>query len=82
LQIVQWTFAAAPLHPILIDAIRRVHYTTAMVEANKLNKNAPNGVKEHWVGGELLRNDGSTSIMEWTGRLAILLYYDISELLV
>ncbi|CAE7138531.1 unnamed protein product [Rhizoctonia solani] len=69
LQIVQWTFAAAPLHPILIDTVRRVHHVTAVVEANKAkNETSDNtDLKEHWVGGELLRDDGTASIMEWTG---------------
>ncbi|KAF8610649.1 hypothetical protein BDV93DRAFT_601630 [Ceratobasidium sp. AG-I] len=67
LQIVQWTFAAAPLHPILIDTIRRIHHITAMVEANKATTTSLNDTRAHWVGGELLHDDGSVSIMEWTG---------------
>ncbi|CUA72425.1 alpha 1,6-mannosyltransferase [Rhizoctonia solani] len=69
LQIVQWTFAAAPLHPILIDTVRRVHHVTAVVEAGKAKNETSDATKskEHWVGGELLRNDGTVSIMEWTG---------------
>ncbi|CCO26230.1 alpha 1,6-mannosyltransferase [Rhizoctonia solani AG-1 IB] len=69
LQIVQWTFAAAPFHPILIDTLRRVHNVTAMVETNKaknLTSDTTN-LEENWVGGELLRDDGTISIMEWTG---------------
>ncbi|KEP54380.1 rhomboid family protein [Rhizoctonia solani 123E] len=69
LQMVQWTFAAAPLHPILIDTVRRVHHVTAIIEAKKAKNETSNAtdLKEHWVGGELLRNDGTVSIMEWTG---------------
>ncbi|CAE6525282.1 unnamed protein product [Rhizoctonia solani] len=68
LQIVQWTFAAAPLHPVLIDTVRRVHYVTAVAEAHKAkNETSDADSKEHWVGGELLRDDGTVSIMEWTG---------------
>ncbi|CAE6432560.1 unnamed protein product [Rhizoctonia solani] len=69
LQIAQWTFAASPLHPILIDTLRRVHYVTAAVEANKAKNQTSDitDLKEHWVGGELLRDDGTISIMEWTG---------------
>ncbi|KAG8753624.1 membrane-bound alpha-1,6- mannosyltransferase Initiation-specific [Ceratobasidium sp. 423] len=66
---IKWTFAAAPLHPILIDTIRRVHHVTAVAEANKAKNKTSDATdsKEHWVGGELLRDDGTVSIMEWTG---------------
>ncbi|KAJ1310203.1 hypothetical protein OPQ81_006946 [Rhizoctonia solani] len=69
LQIVQWTFAAAPLHPILIDTVRRVLYTTIIAEANKAKNESSNVTdsKKNWVGGELVRDDGTVSIMEWTG---------------
>ncbi|ELU44527.1 rhomboid family protein [Rhizoctonia solani AG-1 IA] len=69
LQIVQWTFAAAPFHPILIDTLRRVYHVTAIVEANKGKNQTSNAtdLEGHWVGGELLRDDGTISIMEWTG---------------
>lgn len=69
LQIVQWTFSAAPLHPILIDAVRRVHHTTALIESRRLgvDSSKSNSTEERWVGGELLRDDGTVSIMEWTG---------------
>ncbi|KAG9118281.1 membrane-bound alpha-1,6- mannosyltransferase Initiation-specific, partial [Ceratobasidium sp. 392] len=70
LQIVQWTFAAAPLHPILIDTVRRIHHVTAVVEAHKNGTKSAGDANEtvaHWVGGELLRDDGTVSIMEWTG---------------
>ncbi|QRV86322.1 glycosyltransferase family 32 protein [Ceratobasidium sp. AG-Ba] len=69
LQCTQWTFSAAPLHPILIDTVRRIHYVTAVVEAHK-NATASEGSgqnKSHWLGRELLREDGSVSVMEWTG---------------
>ncbi|KAG8701479.1 membrane-bound alpha-1,6- mannosyltransferase Initiation-specific [Ceratobasidium sp. 395] len=69
LQMVQWTFAAAPLHPILIDAVRRIHHTTAVVEAHKNETDPAEGATAvtHWVSGELLRDDKTVSIMEWTG---------------
>ncbi|KAG9098155.1 membrane-bound alpha-1,6- mannosyltransferase Initiation-specific [Ceratobasidium sp. UAMH 11750] len=70
LQIVQWTFAAAPLHPILIDTVRRIHHVTAVVQAHKnetISAKEASGNIKHWVGGELLREDGAVSIMEWTG---------------
>jgi hypothetical protein len=46
-----------------------VHQVNAVVEANKA-KNLTSDMtdlEEHWVGGELLRDDGTISIMEWTG---------------
>ncbi|KAG9104613.1 membrane-bound alpha-1,6- mannosyltransferase Initiation-specific [Ceratobasidium sp. 370] len=71
LQMVQWTFAAAPLHPILIDTVRRIHHVTAVVQAHKNETTSGKEAKKiaHWVGGELLREDGTVSIMEWTGIL-------------
>ncbi|KAG8749362.1 membrane-bound alpha-1,6- mannosyltransferase Initiation-specific [Ceratobasidium sp. 428] len=67
LQIAQWTFAAAPFHPILIDTIRRVHHITAKVDASELKSETSNLTETQWVGGERLRGNSGISIMEWTG---------------
>ncbi|KAG9098154.1 membrane-bound alpha-1,6- mannosyltransferase Initiation-specific [Ceratobasidium sp. UAMH 11750] len=66
LQIAQWTFAAAPMHPILIDTIRRVHHITAKVEVAKTQSS--NSSETQLVGGERQDGEGDVSIMEWTGR--------------
>ncbi|KAG8991542.1 membrane-bound alpha-1,6- mannosyltransferase Initiation-specific [Tulasnella sp. JGI-2019a] len=79
LQIVQWTFAAAPHHPIFIDVISRVASATArakawsedrdkrveaLQEAGKVDEaKALASIPVHDNGD----NGGHMSVMEWTG---------------
>ncbi|QRV86323.1 glycosyltransferase family 32 protein [Ceratobasidium sp. AG-Ba] len=66
IQICQWTFGAAPLHPVLIDAVRRVHHTTAMVAISSVT-NVTNKAEGKQTGGEALNETEPVSVMEWTG---------------
>lgn len=67
LQIVQWTIASAPYHPVLLDAVRRVHNATMIMDEWRRSS----GINEE-TRGEALRvllgEKGSwMSVMEWTG---------------
>ncbi|KZP00811.1 glycosyltransferase family 32 protein [Calocera viscosa TUFC12733] len=74
LQIVQWTLAAPPHHPVMLDALRRVHAATAFAaswvvlqnathpEGKAASHNRPWEVKD--AREEL---GGPMSVMEWTG---------------
>jgi len=68
LQIVQWTIASAPHHPVLLDAVRRVHNTTMVMD----NWRHSHGSKGTEADGDAIRvllgEKGSwMSVMEWTG---------------
>jgi len=67
LQICQWTISAAPFHPVLIDALRRIHdYTVGVVkwEESKGLRGPAAAAKVE----EVMDKKGSRfSIMEWTG---------------
>lgn len=80
LQFVQWTIAAAPHHPILLDAVRRIVETTTVAKAwgitqtrhiQALEAEGKRGqatslrqAKKPW---ELDAKGDPLSIQEWTG---------------
>ncbi|EJU01022.1 hypothetical protein DACRYDRAFT_28990, partial [Dacryopinax primogenitus] len=73
LQIVQWTLAAPPHHPIMLDALRRIHAATAFAASWVVLQNAthPAGKPPHNRPWELRdareEHGGPMSVMEWTG---------------
>lgn len=67
LQICQWTIAGAPMHPVLIDTVRRVYLKNLEMDKWRKEQGLSETQADATLKEAVKNNEAVGSVMEWTG---------------